>query len=50
MGDMRRPSFVKGATDRALQAFGVTHKSIFTGGISSLFLLFPANYIPKIGP
>ena len=32
MGDMRRPSFVNGATDRALQAFGVTHKSIFLGG------------------
>jgi hypothetical protein len=39
MGDMRRPSFVKGATDRALQAFGVTHKSIFLGGTVYIFTL-----------
>jgi hypothetical protein len=33
MGDVRRPSFVVGAAERASMSFGIRNKCIFEGGI-----------------
>lgn len=38
MGDVRRPSFIVGAAERASSSFGIRNKCIFEGGDSLITL------------